>query len=146
MRCCPARTLAGMAARARLVGLALIALVIGCAPAPAQPTPAAPTRDPTAAPVSLDKFDFSTRGWRTNFSKAVVPLAEIRSGGPPRDGIPPIDEPKFVVPMEASAWLKEQEPVIAFYLNGDARAYPLQILIWHEIVNDVVGDVPVALT
>jgi hypothetical protein len=51
-----------------------------------------------------------------------------------------------VPPAEAADWLTDQEPVVAFELNGDARAYPLQILIWHEIVDDVVGGTPVVVT
>lgn len=75
----------------------------------------------------------------------LVDPSEIISGGPPLDGIPPIDEPKFIRPSEAT-WLAPQEPVIAIDLNGDRRAYPAQILIWHEIVNDTVGGVPVTVT
>jgi hypothetical protein len=70
---------------------------------------------------------------------------EIVSGGPPPDGIPPIDEPKFQRPDEVD-WLSPDEPVIAIELNGDSRAYPAQILIWHEIVNDTVGGFPVTVT
>src|SRR5258708_22420791 len=99
---------------------------------------------PTAA--SLSGVHFSTRGWKTNFANARIPLAELESGGPPRDGIPPIDQPKFLSPADAGAWLKDQEPVVAFEVSADARAYPLQILIWHEIVDDEVGGVPVAIT
>ena len=83
---------------------------------------------------------------RTNLEKALVPLEEIRAGGPPPDGIPAIDRPKFVAVEEAKTWLSDQEPVLTFTRGGDARAYPLQILIWHEIVNDTVGGVPVAVT
>jgi hypothetical protein len=83
---------------------------------------------------------------RTDVSKALVPLDEIIPGGPPPDGIPAIDRPAFVIPREADAWLRPKEPVIALVVNGDARAYPLQILMWHEIVNDTVGGVPVAVT
>lgn len=83
---------------------------------------------------------------KTNWKKALVPLEEIRSGGPPPDGIPAIDKPKFVTVQEALEWLNPREPVLALELNGEARAYPLQIMIWHEIVNDVVGGVPVAVT
>ncbi len=83
---------------------------------------------------------------RTNRAKALVPLDEIIPGGPPPDGIPAIDRPNFVVPADASAWLKPKEPVLALTIGGDARAYPLQILMWHEIVNDVVGGVPVTVT
>ena len=88
----------------------------------------------------------STHGWKTDFSRHTVPYAEIRSGGVPRDGIPPIDLPRFTAPQEAKGWLGDKEPVIALQLNGEARAYPLQIMTWHEIVNDVVGGVPVAVT
>ncbi len=83
---------------------------------------------------------------RTDLSKALVPLDEIISGGPPPDGIPAIDRPAFVAVAQADAWLSPKEPVIALEVNGDARAYPLQILMWHEIVNDTVGGKPVAVT
>ena len=64
----------------------------------------------------------------------------------PRDAIPAIDEPRFLGLEEASEWLAPEAPVIAFERNGDARAYPLEILTWHEIVNDVVGGEPVIVT
>jgi hypothetical protein len=70
---------------------------------------------------------------------------EIISGGPPRDGIPPIDRPRFLSPS-AIDWLSGREPVISLELNGHARAYPAQILLWHEIVNDEVGGSPVTVT
>ncbi|MGE0141435.1 MAG: DUF3179 domain-containing (seleno)protein, partial [Ilumatobacteraceae bacterium] len=75
----------------------------------------------------------------------LVDLAEIRSGGPPPDGIPSIDEPSFVTPA-AVDFLGENEPVLAVDIDGDARAYPVQILMWHEIVNDTVAGIPVAVT
>jgi len=84
--------------------------------------------------------------WETNFDKALVDLDEIISGGPPKDGIPSVDEPQFVDSEDADAWLDPKEPVIALEINGDARAYPLQILIYHEIVNDEVGGHPVSVT
>jgi hypothetical protein len=87
-----------------------------------------------------------TRAWNTNWNRRTIEFDEIRSGGPPRDGIQSIDDPKFVSPEEASEWLADNEPVIALELNGDARAYPLQIITWHEIVNDTVGDIPAAIT
>lgn len=83
---------------------------------------------------------------KTNRAKALVPLDEIVSGGPPPDGIPAIDNPKFVTPKEADAWLNLKEPVLALEVNGEARAYPLQILMWHEIVNDTVGGRAVSVT
>lgn len=87
------------------------------------------------------------REWpRTDFSRHSVRLAEIFSGGPPKDGIPAIDKPQFVTPLAAGKWLHALEPVIALEINGDARAYPLQILMYHEIVNDTVGGLPVSVT
>jgi hypothetical protein len=77
-------------------------------------------------------------------TKAIVPLDQIVSGGPPRDGIPSIDSPKFVSAEDAG--LQDSDLVLGFNINGDIRAYPLNILVWHEIVNDEVGGTPVAVT
>jgi hypothetical protein len=82
----------------------------------------------------------------TKEEKSIVPLDQIVSGGPPPDGIPSIDNPKFISVQEASKFLKDSELVLGLNINGDVRAYPLQILVWHEIVNDNVGAVPVAIT
>ncbi len=84
--------------------------------------------------------------WRTDFSKHTVPLDEIVSGGPPKDGIPAIDRPDFVTVQQADGWLDDREPVAVVSIGAEVKAYPLQILIWHEIVNDVVDGVPVAVT
>jgi hypothetical protein len=78
--------------------------------------------------------------------KSIVPLDQIVSGGPPPDGIPSIDNPKFISVQEASKFLEDSELVLGLNINGDIRAYPLQILVWHEVVNDEVGGVPVAVT
>jgi hypothetical protein len=75
----------------------------------------------------------------------LVDLLEIVSGGPPPDGIPSIDEPSFVRTGDVG-FLAENEPVLALEIDGDARAYPVQILMWHEIVNDTVAGAPVAVT
>jgi hypothetical protein len=77
-------------------------------------------------------------------TNAIVPLNQIVSGGPPRDGIPSIDRPKFVSAEESG--LQSGDLVLGLEINGDVRAYPLDILVWHEIVNDVVGGEPVAVT
>ncbi len=82
-----------------------------------------------------------TDGEETN---AIVPLSQIVSGGPGRDGIPSIDRPKFLSVQEAN--LQNGDLVLGLEINGDVRAYPLDILVWHEIVNDTVGDEPVAVT
>ena len=84
--------------------------------------------------------------WTTDFSLHTVPYSEILSGGPPRDGIPPIDSPSFVSVADADEWLSDTEPVFVVSINEDTRAYPLQIMTWHEIVNDTIGDVPVSVT
>ncbi|MGD9794352.1 MAG: DUF3179 domain-containing protein [Acidimicrobiia bacterium] len=76
---------------------------------------------------------------------AIVPLTELRAGGPPPDGIPPIDAARFVTARSAD-FLADTEPVLAVDVNGEHRAYPVQILIWHEIVNDTIAGVPVAVT
>ncbi|MFQ5957984.1 MAG: DUF3179 domain-containing protein [Alphaproteobacteria bacterium] len=81
----------------------------------------------------------------TDFEKTSIDLNEIFSGGPPKDGIPSIDDPQFK-PVSEITDLPDREPVIGFAVGGDIRAYPLRILMWHEIVNDVVGGVPVAVT
>ena len=81
----------------------------------------------------------------TDFSKHSVEFEEILSGGPPKDGIPSIDEPEFVAVSEVDG-LADTEPVVGLVVGGEARAYPLRVLIWHEIVNDTVGGVPVTVT
>lgn len=63
----------------------------------------------------------------------------------PQDAIPALDEPGFESVPEVG-WLDDQEPVITLEIDGEARAYPLQIMTWHEIVNDEVADTPVAVT
>lgn len=77
--------------------------------------------------------------------KPIVDPEDIISGGPGPDGIPPIDDPKFVS-ARAAGFLEPQEPVLAAEIDGDARAYPLQVLTWHEIVNDELGGTPVSIT
>jgi hypothetical protein len=84
--------------------------------------------------------------WATDFSLHTVPYSEIISGGPPRDGIPPIDNPKFISIDEAATWLEDQEPIFVVSINDETKGYPLQILTWHEVVNDTVGGEPVTVT
>ena len=98
-------------------------------------------------PRDLGRIEnWRSSGWKTNFDLSVVSYGDILSGGVPRDGIPPIDAPTFVTASEADDWLNDREPVVAYANDGDVRAYPLQILTWHEIANDVVGGRPVAVT
>ena len=81
----------------------------------------------------------------TDFSKASVAFEEIMSGGPPKDGIPSIDDPRFVAVAEVDD-LGEMEPLIRVTVNGRTRGYPLRILMWHEIVNDSLAGVPISVT
>jgi hypothetical protein len=78
--------------------------------------------------------------------KHIVPLDQIVSGGPPPDGIPSIDSAKFISIDDGNKFLADSDKVVGVNINGDVRAYPLQILVWHEIVNDNVGGIPVAIT
>jgi hypothetical protein len=81
--------------------------------------------------------------------KHIVPLDQIVSGGPPPDGIPSIDNPKFISVDQVTKgnnFLSDSDLVRGLNINDDIRAYPLQILVWHEIVNDKVGGVPIAVT
>jgi hypothetical protein len=77
-------------------------------------------------------------------SHARIDLRELLDGGPPKDGIPSIDRPQF---EDARATpYRPDDAVLGVTLNGEAKAYPLLILDWHEIVNDVIGGVPVTVT
>ncbi|MCZ6526822.1 MAG: DUF3179 domain-containing protein [Gammaproteobacteria bacterium] len=99
------------------------------------------------SPVLADTALREKLEWpNTDFSKTAVDLKEILSGGPPKDGIPAIDEPHFIDISSADQWLDPQEPVIVLKVQSEVRAYPIQIMIYHEIVNDVVGGLPVAVT
>ena len=83
---------------------------------------------------------------KTDFDNVSVDFSEILSGGPPRDGIPAIDNPMFISNTEAAEWLALNEPVVSLRVGNTAKAYPLQILIYHEIVNDKIDGRPVAVT
>jgi len=99
----------------------------------------------TPSIAQADPAQWTLEGWRTDFTKSSIQFDEIASGGPPRDGIPSIDVPAFAT-ASAVEDIDDREPVIMFPLEGSSRAYPLRVLIWHEIANDVVDGVPVAVT
>ena len=75
----------------------------------------------------------------TDGKKHIISLDKIKGGGPPKDGIPSIDNPKFAT-IENSQFISDSDIIIGLEINGDVRAYPLFILVWHEIVNDTVGE------
>jgi hypothetical protein len=88
-----------------------------------------PTGPPASVQAPLEKY------WRDNLS-----------GGPPKDGIPSIDEPRFESVDSANGWLDDQDRIIGIHRNGLTRAYPQKLLVWHEIVNDTLGDEGIAVT
>ena len=83
--------------------------------------------------------------WETNFTFRKIGLGEFMTVLA-RDRITPIDEPTFIAVKDAPSYMKPREPVISVVVNGEAKAYPLAILMWHEIVNDTVGGLPVTVT
>jgi uncharacterized protein DUF3179 len=100
----------------------------------------------TIGPGYANPDSWRLSGWAdTDFSRTSIDLDDILSGGPPKDGIPAIDDPQFV-DAGSAANLQPGEPVVTVKIGDDARAYPFGILIWHEIVNDVVGGRPVTIT
>ncbi|HEX6206784.1 MAG TPA: DUF3179 domain-containing protein [Actinomycetota bacterium] len=121
----------GFLAASGAAALLLAACTGGEAPTPATSpgTGSGPPVTPDAAPADLTQLT------REDLTRVLSP-----------DSIPSIDEPRFVAPDEAEEWLSAQEPVAVLEIDGDARAYPHQIMTWHEIVNDVVGGTPVAVT
>ena len=154
-----------MTRRVAALPLALSLVAAACnaggAPAPAEPSASDPAGspgpdssatidvpDPSAAidVPDLSRLAVPTAGWKTDFTKASVDLADFLGGGPPKDGIPPIDRPAFESIDEARGWLGDRSPVIALEIDGAARAYPLAVLIWHEIVNDTLAGRPVVVT
>lgn len=82
----------------------------------------------------------------TDFTTSKVPLHEFQSGGPPKDGIPSIDAPKFSSVSEADKWLSGDDPVILVTAGKTVKAYPLSIMLWHEIINDSLNNTPIAVT
>lgn len=102
--------------------------------------------DPTA---SLDpRVREATQPWTTDWTRRTIDVSELQLGIPasdPRDRIPPIDTPAFQ-PITEAGWLHDQEPGALVRFNDEVRFYPLSILTRHEIVNDRIGDVPVAVT
>ena len=102
----------------------------------------------TAATPALASPDFWKHEWpNTNFDiRAIDSWVEVLSGGPPKDGIPALDEVSFI-DVADEARLSAREPVITLEIEGSTpRAYPIRYLTWHEIVNDEVGGVPVSVT
>jgi len=110
------------------VGIALMLLLVSCAP---------------AAVEKEEEYEIKVT---SSGVKYIVDPGKLVGGGPPRDGIPSIDNPKFVTLEEADQWIGDNELVLAIDYKGVKRVYPLQILVWHEIVNDVIAGDPLLIT
>jgi hypothetical protein len=119
----------------------------GAAPASPRESGTTAAETPSVAPsADPSRLRVATAGWKTDFTKASVDLAEFLGGGPPKDGIPAIDEPEYESIADARRWLSDRSPVISLVVGGEARAYPLAVLMWHEIANDTLGSTPVLVT
>jgi hypothetical protein len=116
-----------------LLGAALAG--VGCAPS------GSPPDDPGAEAESRELERF---GLATDTSKRTAELDEFLSGGPPKDGIPALTGPEFV-PLEESGIPDDIDGVLV-EVGDDVRFYPYNIMVWHEIANDVVGGRPIAVT
>ena len=105
------------------------------------------TVDAEQAERTRSKYERLLRAtWATDFTRTTISFDEIMTGGPPKDGIPAIDNPTFESVTDADEWLDDLEAVQVVDINGDVRAYPVQVMVWHELVNDTVGDEPVVIT
>jgi hypothetical protein len=93
----------------------------------------------TAVPARLWAFE----GF--DYSKHSIPVEEIRSGGPEKDGIPSLVNPVFI-PADEADFLEDSDKVIGVSVRGAAKAYPIKILTWHEAVNDTLGGKPILAT
>lgn len=137
-----------------ILGLAACAPTSSQADSPATDAPEsapAPEEAPaveadTSLPVTESPPSGAEAQFSTDFSKHSISYSEVLSGGPPKDGIPAIDDPSYVSIAEADVWIDDLEPIVFVQVGDDVRAYPLQILTWHEIVNDVLGDKPLVVS
>ncbi len=120
-----------------IIGIAFLAVTLSDSPT----QPISSGEDKIVSNLSQN----NTTIFETNGVKHIIPLDKIKGGGPPKDGIPSIDNPNFAK-VKDSQFVSDSDVVIGLEIDGDSRAYPLFILVWHEIVNDQVGGVPVAVT
>ncbi|MFW6447967.1 MAG: DUF3179 domain-containing protein [Halobacteriota archaeon] len=115
----------------------------GADPSTGTPVGSTPRLEPPSPPDVDGGPPLSDRPRHLAFDRETV-LDNVVSGGVPRDGIPAIDEPRFADADGAD--LQDGEPVFGLHRDGVARAYPQKILVWHEVVNDTLGDEPIAVT
>ncbi len=123
-----------------ILSLLLLAFLLSCTQA--TPTSQPPTTTPVTPPPQ-EEYDIKTD---PSGVKYIVDPGKIVGGGPPKDGIPSIDNPKFVTLDEADQWIEDDELVLGITYKGVKRVYPLQIMVWHEIVNDIIAGDPLLIT
>ena len=128
--------------RWRVLGFVMTLVVLSSACSPA--TDSGP-RAETEVEVEVEGPSALDDPRHPDLPEPLIDLDHLASGGPPPDGIPSIDDPKFA-PVSEIDWLEDDEPVLSLTFNDETRAYPLQVMTWHEIVNDTVDGVPVAVT
>ncbi len=130
-----------------LAAAALLSLVTACSGADsAEGTD--PASKSSSSPAAAPREDVPSALEDRNdpaFPEPLIDPDELLAGGPPPDGIPSIDDPEFER-ADRVDWLEENEAVLSLTVGGETRAYPLRVMTWHEIVNDVVGGTPVAVT
>jgi hypothetical protein len=124
-----------------LILIITLLFVIGCTEKPI--VEESTLDDNTKMEDFVDNGEFETMSGGTKF---IVDPADIKGGGPPKDGIPSIDHPNYVTIKEADEWIEDNELVLAIDYKGTKRVYPLQILVWHEIVNDKFNDERILIT
>lgn len=160
----PARNALGrsVALALALLGVIAVACTSGdgesetSAPATASPPPSGSASAPTVTPTPtrtaeeqdrIDGYAIRLTLPDVDLSKKTVALTEIESGGVGADaGIPSIHNPEYESLERAADWITPREPVVTLEVGGEARIYPIQILIWHEVVNDELGGEPVLVT
>ncbi len=136
--------------RTALTVAGLLLATTGCSGADpaetvAEPAGASSSSSGGVAPVEEEVASALDDRNDPSFPDPLIDPDEVKSGGPPPDGIPPIDDPTFER-ADRVDWLEDTEPVLSLTVGGETRAYPLRVLTWHEIVNDTVGGVPVTVT
>jgi hypothetical protein len=135
--------------RARWLGITALALLTACGgpsaiPSASEPSATTSASEPTG---SASAVPAAAEAWRTDFSRLAegVSLDEFVRALPYRDAVPSLQQPTLATASKID-WIGDDEPVIAVERNGQWRAYPLQIMLWHEIVNDLLGDEPTVVT
>jgi hypothetical protein len=97
--------------------------------------------------IFLAVMALSVPAWGAwDLSKSSIDIDQIQSGGPPKDGIPALFNPEYITAAEADGLLSPDERVLGFSLGGEARAYPIRIMSWHELVNDTVKGSPILVS